>query len=319
MFRNVLLQIAAAAGLSLALAFAVLENSHHPEEAALCGGQRYAIIGFPAGPSPYIWLRADGIRGRFLLDYGATRSSLSAGAFASPAGSVRKAAISLPGFAQSAFDLKRYGQPLQAEKRQLGIIGTDLLSLLTAQFTGRTVFLSAESCPSAALRARGLVPIAQHGFFSSDPSTIQSGLPNVPVIYLRLGKVHAWAQIDTGYADSVYPNSVDVNEALYERVVASGLKLERLSDIRVWTCEGHESRPVYEVKDSALTLEDEQARPIVRTASFRLILKPANGCGGIGTMTEPAAQLGASFLQTFGTVVFDPKSGTVWLDAAGGR
>ena len=66
----------------------------------------------------------------------------------SPAGSVRKAAISLPGFAQSAFDLKRYGQPLQAEKRQLGIIGTDLLSLLTAQFTGRTVFLSAKSCPS---------------------------------------------------------------------------------------------------------------------------------------------------------------------------
>ena len=77
--------------------------------------------------------------------------------------------------------------------------------------------------------------------------------------------------------------------------MASGLKLERLSDIRVWTCEGHESRPVYEVKDSALTLEDEQARPVVRTASFRLILKPANGCGGIGTMTEPAAQLGASF------------------------
>ena len=55
--------------------------------------------------------------GRFLLDYGATRSSLSAGAFASPTGSVKKAAISLPGFAQSAFDLKRYGQ-----KRQLGII-----------------------------------------------------------------------------------------------------------------------------------------------------------------------------------------------------
>jgi hypothetical protein len=35
--------------------------------------------------------------------------------------------------------------------------------------------------------------------------------------------------------------------------------------------------------------------------------------GGIGTMTAPAAQLGASFLQLFGAIVFDPKSGIVWL------
>ena len=311
--------IAAAAGLALALAFAVLENSQDPEEAALCGGQRYAISDFAAGSPPYLALRADGVKGRFLLDYGATRSSLSAGAFAATAGAVRAAAISLPGFGQGAFDLKRYGESLQAKQRQLGIIGTDFLSLLTAQFTGRAVFLSAQPCPSAGLRARGLVPIAQDGFFSSNPSTIRRGLPNVPVVYVSLGGIRAWAQIDTGYANSVYSHSVDINQALYQRLVESGAKLRRLADVGVWTCEGHESRPVYAVSDGALTIENEQARPILRTARFHLIVKPANGCGGIGTMSAPAAQLGASFLQIFGTVVFDPKSGTVWLGAAAGH
>jgi hypothetical protein len=34
-------------------------------------------------------------------------------------------------------------------------------------------------------------------------------------------------------------------------------------------------------------------------------------------MAEPAAQLGASFLRLFSTIVFDPKNATVWLgDAA---
>jgi hypothetical protein len=30
-------------------------------------------------------------------------------------------------------------------------------------------------------------------------------------------------------------------------------------------------------------------------------------------MTEPAAQLGASFLNLFGAVIFDPRNTTVWL------
>ena len=35
-------------------------------------------------------------------------------------------------------------------------------------------------------------------------------------------------------------------------------------------------------------------------------------------MAEPAAQLGASFLRLFGTVVFDPKNATLWLGDGGG-
>lgn len=92
------------------------------------------------------------------------------------------------------------------------------------------------------------------------------------------------------------------------------MALDHLADINVSTCEGRESRHVYRVKDRSLVIETDQATPIVRIETFYLILKPANGCGGIGTMSVPAAQLGASFLQLFGTIVFDPQSGTVWLD-----
>jgi hypothetical protein len=313
--RKVCLLISAITILAVAV---IVKTGDHGRE-ALCDGRRYEMTTVPNGASPYIGLSADGISGQFLLDYGATRSSLSASEFTPSAGSVRNAALSFPSFERGNFDLSHYDMPLQTAERQLGVVGTDFLSLLSVQFTGSAVFLGAQPCQSNALLAHGLIPIAQKGFFSSDLSMIDGELPNVPVVFLRLGEVQTWAQIDTGYDDIVYTHSVDINEALYERLVNNGIKLERFADISVSTCEGRESRPVYTVNGRSLVIETDQAKPIVRTETFHLILKPANGCGGIGAMTTPAAQLGASFLHIFGTVVFDPESGTVWLDGNAGE
>ena len=171
--------------------------------------------------------------------------------------------------------------------------------------------------------ARGLTPVAQSGFFSSDPSKVGSGLPNVPVVFLRLGDIRVWAQIDTGYEDFVYSRSIDINQALFDRLVGSGAKLDRVNDIDIWTCDGREHRPVYRIKDRPLRIENEQGKQIAVTEDFHLIVKSPNSCGGIADMAEPAAQLGASFLGLFGEVIFDPKNTTVWLggpprgDAAG--
>ena len=60
------------------------------ENRALCGGRPYARMSIPGGSSPYVELTADGIKGPFLLDYGATRSSLSAAAFPGSDGSIRR-------------------------------------------------------------------------------------------------------------------------------------------------------------------------------------------------------------------------------------
>ncbi len=289
---------------------------------ALCGGRSYARISVPSGASPYVELAADGVTGPFLLDYGATRSSLSAAVFSGPDGSTKTAAVSLPGIERADFHLARYYLMLQPGKGQLGVIGDDLLSRLTVQLTDSTAFLSTESCRPEALLAHGLTPVAQNGFFSSDPSKVRAGLPNVPVVFLRLGDVRVWAQIDTGYEDFVYSRSVDINQALFDRLVASGAKLDRVEDIDIWTCDGREHRPVYRIRGRPLTIEDQGGKKIVETEEFHLVVKPANSCGGIADMKEPAAQLGASFLNLFGAVIFDPRNTTVWLgarDPADGR
>jgi hypothetical protein len=265
------------------------------------------------------------VSGPFLLDYGATRSSLSASAFPGADGSIRTAAISLPGIERADFHLARYYLLLQPGKGQLGVIGDDLLSQFTVQLTDSTAFLSAETCQPEALIAQGFTPVAQNGFFSSDPSKAGARLPNVPVVFLRLGDVRVWAQIDTGYEDFVYSRSIDINQALFDRLVANGAKLDRIEDIDIWTCDGREHWPVYRVKDRPLSIENEQGRQIVETDDFHLIVKSANTCGGIADMPEPAAQLGASFLSLFGDVIFDPKNTIVWLggsrtgDGGGGQ
>ncbi len=287
------------------------------ENRALCGGQPYARISIPGGSSPYVDLTADGIKGPFLLDYGATRSSLSAAAFPGSDGSIRDAAISLPGIKSAHFHLARYELLVQPEKGQFGVIGDDLLSRFTVQLTQSTAYLGAEPCRPETLEASGLTPIAQNGFFSSDPTKITAGLPNVPVAFLRLGEVRAWAQIDTGYEDSLHGHSIDINQALFDRLLKSRVKLDRVRDVDVWTCDGRERRAVYRVENGPLVIEDEQAKPIVTTQDFHLIVKPANACGGIADFSEPAAQLGASFLRLFSAVIFDPKAETVWLGRPG--
>ena len=226
---------------------------------------------------------------------------------------MRTAAISLPGIERANFHLARYYLLLQPGKGQLGVIGDDLLSQFTVQLTDSTAFLSAETCRPEALMARGLTPVAQTGFFSSKPSKGAAGLPNVPVIFLRVGDVRVWAQIDTGYEDFVYSHSIDINQALFDRLVGSGVKLDRINGIDIWTCEGREHRPVYRIDGRPMTIENESGKEILTTEDFYLVVKSANACGGIADLAEPAAQLGASFLGLFGNVIFDPKNTTVWL------
>ena len=303
--------IALSAAVAIAFIAANIEGSRDHE--ALCGGIRYALDNVRNGLSPHIELTADGVSGPFLLDFGATTSSLSERVFATSTETVKSVSLSLPSFHQGFFELKRYDLP---HHRQLGVIGTDFLSLLSVQITESAVFLGEQPCQPTTMRAHGFVPVSQEHFFSSDPSAITARRPNVPIIFLRLGAARVWAQIDTGYDDALYPHSVDINQALYRQLINDGMRLRHVSDITVSTCEGRETRPVYSLIDDPLIVETDQAQPIVRTQNFYLILKQANGCGGIGAMSEPAAQLGASFLRLFQAIVFDPKSKTVWLDVS---
>ena len=214
--------------------------------------------------------------------------------------------------------LRAYDMPLAPSGGQLGVIGTDILSRLAVQLSKRAAFIDAAACQPDALRAKGLVPISQSGFFGADSTLNYSHHPNVPVVFVSVGGVRAPAQIDTGYDDVVFTHSVDINQPLFDRLMESGAALDHVADINVATCQGAENRSVYRIADRPLAIETDKGAPIDRIDSFHLILKRANGCGGIAAMTTPAAQLGASFLEVFRTVVFDPAGGAVWLEGPAG-
>ena len=113
--------------------------------------------------------------------------------------------------------------------------------------------LGPQSC-SEALVASGMIAVSQAGFFSDDPSRLPPGRPNVPVLYLRIGNVRTWAQIDTGYDDTVLRPSIDINEALHQQLLVSGLALEPARQLDLTTCEGREQRQVLKVKDAKVTI-----------------------------------------------------------------
>ena len=159
-------------------------ESHTSEPS--CGGHRYNLTAISDDGSPYIELIADGISGPFLLDYGATTSSLSATTFAASHGAI--VSLLIPGYTRRSFELKRYVKHVQPAQGQIGVIGADLLSNLTVELNGNAAFLGERQCQPEQLRARRLIPIAQKGFFSSRPST-DGKLPNVPIVFVRLGGI----------------------------------------------------------------------------------------------------------------------------------
>ncbi len=280
---------------------------------SLCGGQRYVKSTIPHGASPYIPLTAKGLSGQFLLDYGSTGSSLKEKVFARSQGSLGAGELSVPGFKGGRFALGGASFSSLPAGQLLGTIGTDILSQMSVQFTDGSVFLGNKACPADRLRALGFAPINQHGFFSSKRSAIDPSHANVPIVYMSLGDVRVFAQFDTGYDDLRYVHTVDINQALFDRLIASGAELELLGETRLETCKGSESRKVYRMKNRNAVIENERAKPIVAMSDVFLSLKQANGCGGIAASSVPAAQLAASFLEIFGTIIFDGKSETVWV------
>lgn len=285
-----------------------------------CAGEVFAIARAPGGYAPFIRLTAGGRTGAFLLDYGSTSSSLARSGSEAADATHAATSFSLPTFASGRFSLAAHGGLQSPPGGQIGMVGTDFLSRLTADFvfreaTGSDVVLGSASCNADVLRQRGMVGIAQAGHFASDLARVRGDRPNVPVLPLRLGGITVPAQVDSGYNDSVLPPSVDINEALFQQLQGTGVALRQVRQLRVATCDGAELREVYHAADLRAALVDAEGRTILRLDGLALVRKSPGGCGGIGSMATPAAQLGASILWQLGEIVFDPKAETVWVPA----
>ena len=201
--------------------------------------------------------------------------------------------------------------------REAGILGTDFLSVvaLTLDYRRGRAYHAAESsfCTDTQLTAAGLVALDTSGYFGSDLSKLKPGVPNVPTVPVAIAGAEAVAQLDTGFDDSLVPFSVNVNEAFFDAVPAGTLIRAAGKDLTLSTCVGI-NEPV-----EAYTLASGSTFDVGTVGHFGnavIFVKrtpaAARSCGGIGTWSEPAAQIGTSFFRDLGKVVFDPFGARVW-------
>jgi hypothetical protein len=93
---------------------------------ALCDGRPYRLaerVGVP----PHVTFAINGMPGSFLLDYGATKSSLWKDYVPPPAMTVR-VTTSIPGIRSAEFLLRHADPPPRSANDPIGVIGTDSLA-----------------------------------------------------------------------------------------------------------------------------------------------------------------------------------------------
>ena len=304
-----------------------------------CSATRLTMKAPPLTGEPFVELTLDGRTGPWLVDFGTTRSVVSAAIWKDlkPGDAVDLSGFSFPGV-PAAPRTFRVDEGLGLRPGigvPHGIVGTDLLKAVTTELHfeeagGFYAVFTPSTCARPVRTEAGFFPLDQTGFFGREPPLRR---PNVPVATIELeeraiDKAHpvlprprhggrTWAQIDTGYADAFWPYSIDVNVPYLKRLKALVPQLARVGLIPVSGCGGEAStREVYAAPGWKLNivLADGKPLPTRWFDSFVFIVKPeATSCGGIGSLAEPAAQLGSSFLRAFGTTIFEPSTSTVWI------
>ncbi len=288
--------------------------------------------------------------GAFVLDFSSTFSSIDLAAFVTPPttsgcdatvlgstctvadfhvfGAVYKASLVLENFSGLAGPL-----------RQAGIVGTDFLSMhvVSLSYAENKIFAApaATACTGDALHQAGLVALSTAGYYQHDltllnPYTIVDTtatpgghVPNVPTVPVRIAGVSALAQLDTGFSDALVNHSVNINTAFLaalQKANPTALVRDAKLDTKLTTCMANVQEPAeaYHLASGQqfeLIADDGSVARVWADATIFVKKTPvaAHSCGGIGTWTVPAAQVGASFYVGLGTVVFDPFAAKVWL------
>jgi hypothetical protein len=231
---------------------------------------------------------------------------------------------------------------LVGAKRQAGILGTDFLSVraFTLDYTGQKMYSATAStfCTETQLLGAGFAPLPSDGFFTSDLSKLRPlsdvlvdpdggtagfTVPNVPTVPIAIGGVDALAQLDTGYEDRLVPYSININEALYAKIVAKDptiLDRDTAKDLFATTCVPLYSEPLraYRLKAGATIDFIAEGGSVARTEpTAHIYVKERSDttrpCGGISTWTVPAAQVGSSFYADAQVMIFDPVASRVWV------
>jgi hypothetical protein len=275
--------------------------------------------------TPHVRMQLAGRSGNFLVDTGASASSVDGGAFSLALGSnARLEGSTFPTITGGSFAVFDWSSAPSPPGGLAGVIGTDFLSLRMAEFhyDAREPYLgvSGERCPPRQFEDVGFTSISQDGHYSSDPTRLRPNTLNIPVVFIRVGSVVAPAQIDSGFSEtSSVRGVVQINEALLAELRNAGIAMIPFTEIRVsiTDCRGNVFVPaLWQVKGAPLQIATHEGKALLEYEELLLEVKPTpTPCGGIATSREPMGQIGAEYLRRWGTFVLDPFNERVWLKA----
>lgn len=303
---------------------------------------------------PFVAITLGGARGWFLVDLATTASTIDPEGFEGgtpepmPGTTDRYEGFQLfGGWAPVTLARQEYAG-LDLPLRQAGILGTDFLSLhvytlylppadpseaseLVAPlraalgdeprlFRAPPANLPGDGgfCSDGQLAALGLAAASMAGWYASDPSGLPAGHPNVPTLPLEVAGVRVPAQMDTGFDDALVPFSVNVNEAFFDLLPSGAVVSEPSLDLALSTCVPGVVESVAAYRPVAAPRVYPGAHAVDQAVLFLKSSPPAAAvCGGIGTWSTPAAQLGASYAVRLGLLVLDPFTARAWAPAGG--
>ena len=311
---------------SMAPALLVLALSATPtlaQQRAACPGDVVAVDTSVLA-SPFVQMQLGTREGYFLLDTGATYSTVDAKIFGREPGSkVTLEGSSFPtitGGTFAAVDLSHFDAP-GGRGREAGVIGTDFLSLRTMEFRYDTArpyaVVSTAPCPARSLEDAGFVAIPQHGHYAAELNRLQPGMDNIPVAFMQMGGVIAPAWIDTGFGEgrNAGRGVVQINEPLLRKLREAGVAMQLRGSISNIDCQGTRRREtLWQVESVSLAFGTREGQTLMQYAPPLLQVKPeVTGCGTVAARKEPFALIGAVYLLRWGATVFDPFSEQVWI------
>jgi hypothetical protein len=286
---------------------------------------------------PYISVKMGDAEGYFVLDFGSNITSIDPAGFKSGKRPVPKDGAALHYeqpyfFDQFDFFGRKGDVKLLARKttatglgfQQAGVLGTDFFMefIFTLDYANQLLYKSSKHafCQDADLLQAGFRPVSTAGYYADEFSKLidPATTINVPTVPIKIGSVAAVAQIDPGYDDSIYPHTINVNQAFFSALRAAGVALLEVPEIQLTTCSGRpENGTAYRLGPGyTFEITGTNGQPVLLWQDTYIVVKDgttSQECAGIGTWPIAAAQIGASFLVDSRQVVFDPFSSRVWF------
>jgi hypothetical protein len=294
-------------------------------QSAVCPGGSVALD-LSVDATPHVHMRLGAHDGNFLIDTGASASSVDARIFGlEPGSKIRIDGSSFPTVAAGNFAVFDWSHAPAPPGGLAGVIGTDFLSLRIAEFhyDARPPYLavSQQRCPARQFEEAGFTAISQEGYYSTDPTRLRPNTPDIPVVFVRFGSVIAPAQIDSGFSESGSVRGVvQINETLFTDLRNAGIIMIPFTEVTfsITDCRGNRSVPaLWRVQGAPLQITTREGEAVFTYDSPLLEVKPSpTACGGIATGAEPMGQIGAAYLERWGTFVLDPFNEQVWVKKA---